>query len=245
MDAMWASAHPLHARETVMAQSLAEIEARVPDDQDPYSDEPQMESPAHWHQLALLVNCLEWHWQDREDYFIGANLSVYYDRERLREPGLCGPDLFVVRGVAQRQRRSWVVWKEGGRFPDVIVELLSKETARVDRGRKKRLYQDVFRTPEYFWFSPVSLEFAGFRLGAEGYRAIQPDATGWRYSEQLGLYLGVQGEELRFFTSGGELLPSSAEAAQAEHARAELEHARAQRLAERLRAAGLDPASDG
>jgi Uma2 family endonuclease len=220
-----------------MAQSLAEIEARVPDDLEPDSDEPQMESTLHWHQLALLVDCLEWYWQDRRDYFIGANLSVYYDRERLREPGLCGPDLFVVQGVVHRPRRSWVVWKEGGRFPDLIIELLSQETARVDRGRKKRLYQDVFRTPEYFWFSPDTLELAGFRLGEDGYREIPPDASGWRYSEQLALNLGVQGEALRFFTRDGRLLPSSAEAARAAQARAE-------RLAQRLRSAGLDPDAD-
>jgi Uma2 family endonuclease len=169
--------------ETVMAQPLAELEARLPDDLDLYSDEPQMESPLHWNQLALLKDCLEWYWQERNDYFIGANLSVYYDRERLREPGLCGPDLFVVRGAAQRPRRSWVVWKEGGRYPDLIVELLSKETARVDRGRKKQLYQDVFHTPEYFWFSPVNLEFAGFWPSACGPQAWTP--TGEPHTQAL------------------------------------------------------------
>jgi len=28
--------------------------------------------------------------------------------------------------------QGWVVWKEGGRYPDVIVELMSPSTAKID-----------------------------------------------------------------------------------------------------------------
>jgi Uma2 family endonuclease len=43
-----------------------------------------------------------------------------------------------------------VVWEEGGRYPEVIFEFLSPSTRQADRTVKKELYEQVFRTPEYY-----------------------------------------------------------------------------------------------
>lgn len=59
-------------------------------------------------------------------------------------------------------------------------------------------------------------------------------SIGWRWSEVLGLFLGVQDGQLRYFTESGELVPTPQEAA----AQAE---ARSRRLAEQLRALGVEP----
>jgi Uma2 family endonuclease len=241
----------------------AELAERMPHARLLLSDEPQMESPEHYEQLALLTTTLQWAWRHRSGFFIGANLSIYYDRNQLTRRRFCGPDLFVVNEAEPAKRNSWVVWEEGGRYPDLIIELLSDSTAPTDRNGKKRLYQDVFRTPEYFWFHPLTLEFEGFRLSAEHrYEPIPADARGQRLSEALRMRLGVHARKLRFFDLDGELIPTPAESAlqehaeaeaqrrlaEAEHARAETEHARAEAerrradaLAARLRAAGLDP----
>jgi Uma2 family endonuclease len=231
------------------AQQLAE---QMPDGRQLMSDEPEMESTLHYQQLALLVSCLEWHWQQRNDFFIGANLTVYYDHQQLRKRSFRGPDFFLVRNVKREPRNSWVVWEEGGYYPDLIIELLSDSTANVDRKEKKILYQNVFRTPEYFWFSPLTLEFAGFRLTMGHYEAIPLDARGWRWSEVLGLYLGVAGNELRYFDAQGDKVPTPAEAAnfergrvQQEHQRAEQAHERAEKLAQRLRDLGIKPENIG
>ena len=223
---------------SLTAQQLAE---QMPDARALLSDEPEMESSLHYQQLALLVSCLEWHWREREDFFIGANLTVYYDHQQLRRRSFRGPDFFLVRDVLREPRNSWVVWEEGGRYPDLIVELLSDSTARVDRTEKKALYQNVFRTPEYFWFSPVTLEFQGFRWVTRDYEAISPDERGWRWSEVLELYLGVDDGWLRYFDAEGECLPTPAEAAEQEKQRAEQEKQRAELLARRLRDLGVDP----
>ena len=212
------------------AQQLAE---QMPDARELLSDEPEMESTQHYQQLALLVSSLEWYWRERDDFFIGANLTVYYDHEQLRRRAFRGPDFFLVRDVARIPRNSWVVWEEGGRYPDLIIELLSDSTAGVDRSEKKTLYQNVFRTPEYFWFSPITSEFAGFRLTNRWYEAIPADARGWRWSEVLGLYLGVAEGKLRYFDPNGERVSSPAEAAlreieQAEHERQRAEQAQQQ-----------------
>ena len=52
------------------------------------SEEPEMESSLHYLQALILVTCLEWLWRDhlrckrsyRQDFFIGANLTVYFSR---------------------------------------------------------------------------------------------------------------------------------------------------------------------
>lgn len=59
------------------AQQLADL---MPDATQLYSDEPEMETSAHYAQLALLVTCLEWLWRDRDDFFIGASLTIYFSR---------------------------------------------------------------------------------------------------------------------------------------------------------------------
>ena len=238
-----------------MVWSAQKLEAIMPDTSQLLSDEPEMESSLHYMQLLMLVTCLEWLWRDQEDFFIGANLTIYFSRQQLRSRGFRGPDLFLVKGIQKRPRNSWVVWEEDGRYPDLIVELLSDSTATTDRTVKKTLYQDRFRTPEYFWFSPQSLEFEGFRLRENEYEVIAPNQQGWCWSKILGLYLGVEASQLRYFTAEGQKVPTPEEAAQQEQRRAEqaelqLEQERqekqrlqvkAEQLVEQLRSLGVDP----
>ena len=66
----------------------------MPDCTELLSDEPEMESSLHYTQLLILVTCLEWLWRDREDFFIGANLSVYYSRQQLKNRDFRGARLF-------------------------------------------------------------------------------------------------------------------------------------------------------
>ncbi len=227
------------------AQQLADL---MPDATQLESNEPEMESSLHYAQLALLVACLEWLWRDRNDFFIGANLTIYFSREQLKNRDFRGPDFFLINQTERRPRKSWVVWEEGGQYPDLIVELLSPATAKTDRSLKKVLYQDRFRTPEYFWFSPDTLEFEGYRLVGQHYEAIAPNDAGWRWSDVLGLFLGVQNETLWYFHRSGELVPTPEEAAEAAQLAAETAQLKVQaaqertaRLAEQLRALGIEP----
>lgn len=135
--------------------------------------------------------------------------------------------------MSPEPRNSWVVWEEGGHYPDLIIELLSPSTAKVDREDKKSLYQNIFRTPEYFWFSPDNGEFAGFYLQKYSYQSITANAQGRLYSDVLGLYLGVAEGRLRYFAEDGTMLPTPAEAAALEIRRAESEAQRAKMAVQR------------
>lgn len=231
-----------------MVLTAQQLDALMPDASQLESDEPEMESSLHYTQLLILVSCLEWLWRDREDFFIGANLTIYYSRQQLRTREFRGPDFFLVQPTEKRPRKSWVVWEEEGKYPNLIIELLSPSTASVDRTDKKELYQNRFRTPEYFWFSPDTFEFQGFRLIGDQYEEISPNVNNWRWSEQLGLYLGVEQGVLRYWTEDGNLVLTPAEAAQqavsvAQEAQSRAEQAelRAEQLAQQLRSLGIEP----
>ena len=180
---------------------------------DLYSDEPPLESSLHLEQLLLFLACLKWQWKDRDDYFAGGNLTVYYSPRQLKSEDFRGPDFFVALGTENHPRKSWVVWEEDGKYPNIIIELLSDSTATTDRNLKKSIYQDTFRTPDYFWFSPDTQEFRGFHLVDGTYTALEPNDRDWLWSEQLQLFLGIHEKQLRFYTLEGDLVPTPEESA--------------------------------
>ncbi len=206
---------------------------------DLYSDEPPLESELHLRQIILLLNCLEWLWQDKNDFYAAGNLTIYYSQNQRRNEDFRGPDFFVVLDTERKTRKSWVIWEEDGKYPNFILEILSDSTANVDRNLKKKLYQNTFRTPDYFWFDPYSLEFAGFHLLDGKYQAIEPNEQGHLWSQQLELYLGIHQGLLRFFTANGELVPTPEEQAESEREQKEYEREQkeiAQQKAEKLAA---------
>jgi Uma2 family endonuclease len=191
------------------------------------SDEPELESDLHREQINLLVRLLKYYWRDRQDVYVTGNLTVYYNPDKLTNRDFRGPDVFVVMDVEKRDRKSWVLWNEGNKYPNLVIELLSDSTAKVDRSTKKLLYQDLWRLPNYFWFDPDSLEFAGFKLVDGKYEAIAPNESGYLWSDQLELYLGIYEKQLRWFTADGELISTAEE--------------RADKLEAILRSQGIDP----
>jgi len=220
-----------------------------------FSDGEPLDSEWHSLQFPFLRHLIRQAMaeQGRSDFYAGGDMFVYYSLEQARDvaegrPYFRGPDVFWVGGVAEpgRHRKGWVSWEEGGSLPEVIVELLSPSTARIDRGVKKDLYARVFRTPEYFLCEPNTWKLEGFRLAGQAYRPMVPDLAGRLWSERLGVSLGlwhgvVENREdywFRLFRPDGSLVPAKDEAehqrAEAEHQRAEVERERAD--AERLRA---------
>ncbi|MFM5980417.1 MAG: Uma2 family endonuclease [Sphaerospermopsis kisseleviana] len=243
----------------MIAQDIEQTKDIFPDvtfpPSDLYSDEPPVETELHLRQIILLLQCLEWLWKDRTDFYTAGNLTIYYSPHQKKNEKSRGPDFFVVLGTERKTRKSWVVWDEDGKYPNVIIEILSPSTANSDKVTKKELYQNTFRTPDYFWFDPYTLEFVGFYLTNGQYQPLEPNEKGYLWSEQLGLYLGVHEGLLRYFTPEGDLVPTPEETAEEEtkkavqaDARAKQESkraaqadARAERLAAKLRELNIDP----
>lgn len=216
----------------------------------------------HWHriQMNFLIELIRQAMAERgrTGFFTGGNMFVYYSPEQARDIArdvaagrhnrrhYRGPDVLFVDGVEARERQGWVVWEEGGRYPDLIVELLSSTTKDNDRKGKKRLYARVFKTPEYFLYDPETRVLEGFRLAGDLYQPIAPNSHGRIPSEELGVELGLwQGLRedqnttwVRLFHPDGRLVPTEAEAerqrAEAAEARAAAAEAELNRLRARL-----------
>lgn len=204
------------------------------EDELPSDDGVPMETPRHRAQMNLLIETLNLHWSDRDDFFVGGNMFLYFELEQANGRYFRGPDFFVVLGVPKQEHKSWLVWQEG-KGPDVIIELLSHSTAAVDKGEKKQVYQDNLRVPEYFWYHPFTGERAGFALRDGRYEPIEADSKGHMVSRTLGLalttwhgtYQGIEADWLRWVTLDGVLLPTDAEVAERERSRADEERERA------------------
>jgi len=211
-----------------------------------------METWRHRAQMNLLVDTLEEAWRDRHDFYVAGNMGLYFSQTQARNNDFRAPDVFVVLDTDRHERKSWVVWEEGGRTPNVVIELLSESTEAVDRGRKKDIYAKVLRVPIYVLFDPFTAKLEAFQLhvGKLKYHAIEPDERGWVYCDPLGLYLGVvpgvwhdvEAPWLRWIDSGYKTLPTAEERATREAERAAREAERAAREAARADAAEAEVA---
>lgn len=194
-----------------------------------FDDGEPLETPRHRIAMNTLIRSLQHAWADRSDVYVGGNMFVYYSSTQVKNQDFRGPDFFAVCNVdGNRPRQGWVIWEEGGRYPDVIIELLSTSTAETDRGVKKQLYERVFRTPDYFIFDPFdanSLE--GWHLDtSKGYQPIAKDHRGWLWCETLGLWLGTWEGVIdrepptgtchwaRFYDKSGKIVPLPEESAE-------------------------------
>jgi Uma2 family endonuclease len=216
----------------------------------PDSDGEPVENERERLQMLLLLDVLSQYWHDRQDYYAGGNMFVYYSAQQARQilaevadperprRAFRGPDLFVVMKVdGSFRRQKWVVWEEEGRYPDVIFEFLSPSTRRTDQTTKKTLYEQIFKTREYYWYDPFDArEFQGWQLDmGNGYRAVTPDARGWMWSTTLHLWIGRWDGTynrdlatwLRFYDPEGRLLLTSQEMAETAEQRADAAEQRA------------------
>ena len=218
-----------------------------------FDDGVPLESNRHRIAMNVLIRSAQQVLKAQPDSFVGGNMFVYYSRDQAMNRDFRGPDFFVVLGVeSDRERQGWVVWEENGRYPDVIVELLSPSTATTDKGVKKELYAKVFKTPDYFVFDPFEpSSLAGWRLDlARGYQPLCPNEQGQLWCETLGLWLGTwEGsidrepmtgncQWLRFYDAQNNLilLPEEASQKQAEQEKQKAEQEKQKAEQERQRA---------
>ncbi|MGK4000151.1 Uma2 family endonuclease [Sorangium sp. So ce1024] len=216
------------------------------EDELPYDDGEPMESERHRAQMGLLIETLQLHWHERHDVYVGGNMAIYFSELQAKKNDFRGPDVFVVLDTNRRERKSWVVWQEDGRTPDVVIELLSDMTEAMDRGEKMRIYAKLLRVPEYYLFDPFSgaLEAYALDRATRSYVRVPAEANGDVTSACLGLRLGVRhgsyrGLEidwLRWLDAEGHVLPTGEEQARAAQEQARAAQEQAKQLAARLAA---------
>ncbi|MDA1013756.1 MAG: Uma2 family endonuclease [Planctomycetota bacterium] len=208
----------------------------LPDHMFPGSDGMPMETNKHLLQMNLLTESIRVANDvfGIGDYIVGGNNFIYYDPMNPRKN--VGPDCFYIKNIPfDPTWEKWKVWEQNDRYPDVIFEMLSKTTRKKDEETNKAIYEQVFETPEYYYFDPLKLTFKGWQLVAGEYIAMKPDERGWLWSEQLGVWVGQwHGSHvrydttwLRFYFEDGSLVPTREEIQQQQTQRAEAEATRA------------------
>ena len=208
--------------------------------------EPVPEHALHAEIVDLLYAGLRAHFADRTDVAVHERLAWFPEQSNTRIR--LDPDVMVVIGRPQLMRKSFKAWAEDGAVPTVLVEVVSEEDT--DRSYRERLGRaHRYGVPEVVLihpFAPGGCYVQHLLAEEEGYRtratSTSPDAP-------------VEVPTLGIRLAGGDRLVAEDEygpwqdtASLAEHVRRQTEEARRQgeradRLAEALRAAGIDPDS--
>ena len=98
------------------------------------------------------------HYPYHPDILIGSEIPIYYgerDPVTRRFPNV-RPDILIALNVdtAAIWRRVGYDPIQNGKPPDVVVEIASPSTHRIDSGHKRDIYQ-MLRVPEYWRFDPT------------------------------------------------------------------------------------------
>jgi hypothetical protein len=222
-------------------------------------------------QQRLLVEPLYSSWAgpgDNRPYVAAANVGIYYSiRERAIVPDVfVSLDVTPVEDWWTTAGRTYLVW-EYGKVPDAVIEIVSNKRGE-ELTRKLRLYATM-HVPFYAVFDPehhIQEEvLALYRINTTGYRKVEStwmDVLGLGLTIWEGEYEGRHTQWLRWHDRDGNLIPTGIERAEREQARAEQErlraeqeaaraeqesaraeeeHRRAERLADQLRALGIEP----
>jgi Uma2 family endonuclease len=179
-----------------------------------------------------------------ERVYVASDLLVYYQEGDPTK--FVVPDDFVVLDCDPGRRRTFRVWEEKGKAPDVVFEVTSRSTKREDEIFKPRTFARL-GVKEYFLYDPTSEYLSpplqGFRLEHGDYARIKPDSTGALNCETLNIALSLEeGKLVMRDGRSGELLLTEAEAAEAARQAAETarQAAEAARQAAETRAAELE-----
>ena len=168
----------------------------------PESDgKPMAETPYHGENLSGLIQMFKEHYRDRPTTYVSGNNFLYFVEGDPRKN--VSPDVFLVHGVEPRYRPIYCTWREGGKAPDLIIELTSPKTRKEDAVKKFLIYRDILRVREYFLFDPLDEylkpRLQGHRLVEGVYVPIEPDGEGRLYCEVTGLELYAEGTNLKLF----------------------------------------------
>ena len=161
----------------------------------PESDgQPMGETDTHWDATADLAYTLKDRYRDATDVYVASDNLVHY--EEGNPSAVISPDVYVVFGVANGQRRTYKLWKEGGNAPAAVFEVTSRGTWIEDKGNKMAVCA-MLGVREYYLYDPeldyLEPPLQGYRLVGDRYERMAPDAAGALCSDALGLTLHLDG----------------------------------------------------
>jgi Uma2 family endonuclease len=203
--------------------------------------------------IVVIQQNLEWLFADDPNVFVAGDL-LWYPVEgdnKIRN----APDIMVAFGRPKGDRGSYQQWKEENIAPQVVFEILSPGNTLTEMN-KKQVFYDRYGVEEYYLYDPDKNDLSGW-LRSNSRLDVIDTIDNWT-SPRLGIRFDSSEEELQIYRPNRELFATYVEIAQrleqerqrAEQAqqranqaeqRAEQAEQHAARLAEQLRAAGIEP----
>jgi Uma2 family endonuclease len=198
---------------------------------------PMAETDRHRIVMVDTIAKLQFWYAGKPRTYVSGNMLMYYVPGNKRKH--VSPDVFVVQGIAKKERLYYLVWEEK-KSPAMILEITSSSTRKEDSKTKFVLYREVLKVKEYFQFDPfgdyLKPQLQGYRLHQGDYVPITP-VDGRLPSKVVNLHLEVDGTDLQLYDPVTQKwIPTPEERAQAETERAQAEAERAQAEAERAQA---------
>jgi Uma2 family endonuclease len=204
---------------------------------------PMSDNTEQYRWIVMLKENLEIMYADEPNIFIAGDLAWYPVRYTQKRTA---PDVMVVFGRPKGRRGSYKQWLEDNIAPQVAFEILSpsnKDGRGIDSLDEKFAFYETYGIQEYYIYDPDDLKLQGWHK--HGDRLIEISSmTNW-VSPLLGICFDwVEGAELKLLRPDGQYFLSSVQLAQRlqqSEIELSLERKRSNRLAERLRALGIDP----
>jgi Uma2 family endonuclease len=239
----------------VQLQPSSQSEVIYPDS----DGKPMADNTKQFRWIVTIKENLEWWFADDPNVFIAGDLLWYPvqgDNKTCQ-----APDTMVVFDRPKGDRGSYKQWEEGNIPPQVVFEILSPGNRRAEMNRKL-LFYDRFGVEEYYLYDPEQNSLSGW-LRNESFLDIIDPMDQW-VSPRLKIRFDLSGSQLQIFCPDDTRFLTYTEIAQRaeqaeqraqeaqqtaeqerqraeqERQRAEQAEARATRLAERLRAMGVE-----
>lgn len=159
---------------------------------------PMGETAFHVDLILTLFQTLKTYFNRRDDVVVIADMMFYYEEGNPRK--VIAPDVMVVKGVKNYQRRVFKLWEENA--PEVVFEISSRGTWKEDLQKKYFLYES-FGVREYYVFDPEydylkDEPLVAYHLKDGEFKEVKV-RRGRVFSPALGLEIVDTGETLRLF----------------------------------------------
>lgn len=206
----------------------------------PDSDGKRMaENTLQFQWIVTIKEGLDALFRDRPDVFVAGDL-LWYPIEGDNKTRTA-PDALVAFGRPKGYRGSYKQWEEGGIAPQVVFEVLSPGN-RAGEMRRKLEFYERFGVEEYYLYDPDRNTFVAYRR--EGDRLVSIPHPAGMVSPRLGVRFELTDDAFALIGPDGRRFLTYLELAEQRDALArseEQQRLRAERLAEKLRALGIDP----
>ncbi|CAK0759778.1 Uma2 family endonuclease [Gammaproteobacteria bacterium] len=204
-------------------------------------EEPMAENTRQFEIIVTLHTGISALFVGRPDVFVAGDL-FWYPVEGSNTIRLA-PDVMVVFGRPPGHRGSYRQWCEAGIAPQVVFEILSPDNRAAEMSNKFRFYER-YGVKEYYIYDPDYGRLDGWLRHADQLNLEEvPEMEGW-VSPRLGIRFHLDGTELVVYRPDGRRFETALEIerrAEVAEYRIKEERWRAQRLADQLRALGIDP----